>query len=138
MKGTLVLQILNIRSSFLQDRSEPAADLPDTIQFWVTDTTAWRIRTYSLDHDIHVYQLGRPQIPGEPVEWLREDSRKHFAKRIAVEHTFSFDNVRDEEEVRRVFEAVGLAPTLEVADIGFCFWKPDEEEYRTQSTPKWA
>jgi len=138
MKGTLVLQVLNIRSSFLRDQSEPAGDVPDTVQFWVTSDSAWRIRTYAIDHDIHVYQLGYKEIPGDPVEWLREDSRKHFETEIAAEHTFAFEEVQDEAEVKWVFEAVGLAPRLEVADIGFCFWKPDEANYRTQSTPKWA
>jgi hypothetical protein len=138
MKGTLVLQILNIRSSFRKERSTPAINLPDTIQFWITDDSAWRIRTYALDHDIHVYQLGHQQIPGDPVEWLRQDSREHFADEIASEYTILFSDAQEEAEVQKVFEAIGLDPRLEVADLGFCFWKPDEQKYVTQSTPDWA
>jgi hypothetical protein len=138
MKGTLVVQILNTRGSFMQNRSEPADELADTVQFWVTDSTAWRIRTWAIDHDIHVYQLGHAQIPGEPVEWLRLDSQKHFEDEIAAEHVLRFENARDETEVQEAFRAIGLDPRLEVTDIGFCFWKPDDAKYHTQSTPKWA
>lgn len=138
MKGTLVIQILNITSSFLRDISEPAGDVPDTIQFWVTADSAWRVRTYAADHDIHVYQLGREQIPGDPVEWLRADSEEHFGEEIAAGHTLLFEDVNDEAEVKRVFLAAGLPPNLEVAKIGLCFWKPDGAAYKTQSTPKWA
>jgi hypothetical protein len=138
VKGTLVVQILNTSSSFLREVEEPAGPVPDTIQFWVSADTAWRIRTYALDHDIHVYQLGHAQIPGEPAEWLRTNSREHFEDQIAVEHILNFEDVNDEAEVRRVLQAIGLADRLEVAEIGFCFWKPDEERYHTQSTPKWA
>jgi hypothetical protein len=138
MKGTLVIQVLNTTSSFLRNRSKPATGVPDTIQFWVTADAAWRVRTYALDHDIHVYQLGRQQIPGEPAEWLAQNSRENFGDDIAAEHALQFENVQNQQEVQQVLAAAGLEPRLEVAEIGFCFWKPDDEKYVTQSTPKWA
>jgi hypothetical protein len=55
---TLVLAILTTESSYAQNVERAATAVPDTIQFWLTPEKQWRIRTYAIDHDIHVYGVG--------------------------------------------------------------------------------
>src|SRR5262245_21305082 len=57
-KGTLIIGILTIESSYAQNTERPSRGVPDTLQFWIAPDRAWRIRTYATDHDIHPYSLG--------------------------------------------------------------------------------
>ncbi|HEV3082078.1 MAG TPA: hypothetical protein VGY66_20015 [Gemmataceae bacterium] len=137
MQGTLVLAVLNVKSSYVRDVEESLEgedDIPDTLQWWIGPESAWRIKTFALDHDIHVYSVG----PGstELVELAQENNAKHYGEVIACQHILAFKDCEDTKEVRRVFKKTGLSPRLEVATGRFAFWKPDDAKYRTQSQPK--
>jgi len=137
MQGTLVLAVLNVKSSYLRDVEESLEgkdDIPDTLQWWIGPESAWRIKTFALDHDIHVYSVG----PGsaELVELAQENNAKHYGEVIACQHILAFKDCEDTKEVRRLFKKTGLSPRLEVATGRFAFWKPDDAKYRTQSQPK--
>jgi hypothetical protein len=61
MRGTLVLAILSIQSSYARDVEQSLDtpdDVPDTLQWWVSPQGSWRIKTYALDHDIHTHDVG--------------------------------------------------------------------------------
>ena len=58
---TLIVAILSIESSYLDEVERPVKDVPDTVQFWLTSASQWRIKTYAIDHDIHVHRLGGEQ-----------------------------------------------------------------------------
>ncbi|WP_238015737.1 hypothetical protein KZZ52_28795 [Dactylosporangium sp. AC04546] len=64
----LIVARLTVRSSYRHDREEPAtADAFDTVRFHLPagGTELCRVRTFALDHDIHVVQLtGRPSRCG--------------------------------------------------------------------------
>jgi hypothetical protein len=139
MQGTLLLTILTVKSSYARAVELPlasAADVPDTLQWWVTAASdgAWRIRTYAIDHDIHTHH-----VVGDPEHLLalaRENNRKHFAGLIRAEHALNFADCDNENEVKEVFRRVGIVPQLEIAAGRFAFWNPDEARYWTQSEPR--
>ncbi|RYD35914.1 MAG: hypothetical protein EOP85_18640, partial [Verrucomicrobiaceae bacterium] len=54
---TLILAVLNIESSYLDNLERPAGDARDTVQFWFAPDTQWRIKTYAIDHDIHIHPV---------------------------------------------------------------------------------
>jgi hypothetical protein len=53
----LVVALLTVRSSYLENTEEPHEGVPDTVEFWFTPDDDWRIKTFAIDHDIHVYQI---------------------------------------------------------------------------------
>ena len=55
----LVLAILSIQSSYLEDKEIPAERIPDTVQFWYSPGITWRVKTYAIDHDIHIGSVRR-------------------------------------------------------------------------------
>jgi hypothetical protein len=137
MQGTLVLAVLNVKSSYLQEIEESligASDIPDTLQWWIAPDRAWRIKTFALDHDIHTYSIdqGGPNL----VELAQANNLKHYGDVVDAQHVLEFQDCTDSKEVRRVFRRIKLPPRLEVSEGRFAFWKPDTCEYRTRSQPK--
>jgi len=137
MQGTLVLAVLNVKSSYLRDVEkslEGEDDIPDTLQWWIGPENAWRIKTFALDHDIHVYSVG----PGsaELVELTQENNAKHYGEVIACQHILAFKDCEDAKEVRRVFKKTGLSPRLEVATGRFAFLEAGRREVQDTVQPK--
>jgi hypothetical protein len=135
LQGTLVLAILNVRSSYIAETEEAIgdADVPDTLQWWLGDQ-AWRIKTFAVDHDVHTYSCG-PNKP-ELLELAKQNNLKHYGDVIAAQYVLEFSDCANAESVAAVLANAGLANRLEVAAPNFAFWKPDDARYRTQSKPK--
>lgn len=122
-QGTLLLAILTVRSSYIDATEEPLkseADVPDTLQWWLAATGASRIRTYAIDHDIHIHQVdGNPE---DLVAMARQNSRTHYGDIIKAEYAMTFADCQDSAEVKAAFARVGLVSRLEVAAGQFAFW----------------
>jgi len=131
-KGTLLIGVLTVQSSYKDNTETQAIKVPDTVQFWVLDSTAWRIRTFAIDHDIHTHTLGLPKT--EPIAYFRSHIERKYGEVLArlVQITVADDSAHD----RAVLEAAGLSGALERAPTGLVFWNPDGGRYRTQSTPE--
>jgi len=135
MQGTLLLAILNIRSSYSQNverragRDEP----PDTLQWWIGGDAVWRIRTFAVDHDIHTY---RAEVVPDILEIAAENNLKHYGNIIESQYHLEFADCNDRADVENVFAKTGLQPNLEVAGDRFAFWNPDQARYRTQTVPR--
>jgi len=134
---TLVLSVLTIESSYAKKVERAATVTPDTIQFWLTSSSQWRIRTYAVDHDIHTHKLGvRPDgsslTPEEAVAHLA----KHYGDVTLKTVVLRFRDPTDNGEVCRAMEGHGLAGVLECGKDGVTFYNPDKAEYRTKSNPK--
>jgi hypothetical protein len=136
MRGTLLLAILSVQSSYLREVEVPLqqpTDVPDTLQWWIGNDMVWRVKTFAVDHDIHAYSVGPPD-PGT-LELARTNNQKHYGDVIAAQHVLEFTDCGDAAEVTRVCGLAGLEPRVEVAALGFAFWRPDDTKYRTQSQP---
>ncbi len=136
MRGTLLLAILTVRSSYANRLELPLssdADLPDTLQWWIASSDAWRIRTYAIDRDVHIHQV--VGNPGALLALAMKNNRKHFGGLIEVEHYLNFSDCCNPVEVQAEFQRIGLAPRLEITVDQFAFWKPDEARYQSQTTP---
>ena len=58
MKAVLVLFLLSIKSSYVNDDESEATDEQfDTIQFVQTDKGTWRIKTFAVDEDVHLWSI---------------------------------------------------------------------------------
>jgi hypothetical protein len=137
VRGTLVLAVLTIKSSYARNVEialEQRNDVPDTLQWWFGDSACWRIRTYALDHDIHTFQIGDSRNTN--LTLATANNLKHFGDVFREQHVVKFANCTDRDELNRQFVRIGLIPRMEISAGRFAFWKPDDANYWTQSTPK--
>lgn len=133
MSLLLIVYRLAIQSSYLED-SEAEADERsfDTVQFFITDGGAWRIRTFSVDEDVHVYSLGENQ--DDIAASVAVSTEKTYGDVIAAKQEF---RAADLEELKQALQQAGWSPTLKQSkQHGFAFWVPEGTDYRTRSTPE--
>jgi hypothetical protein len=129
---TLVLAVLSVQSSYRENTEKPAGRVPDTVQWWISAEATWRIKTFAMDHDIHIHQIPSTFGPDQAIS----NTRKHYGDVIHSLHVLRFPDYTNERSVREVLKSADLATNLEVAPQGFAFWNPDHAKYRTQSQPK--
>ena len=136
-KGTLVIGVLTIESSYAQNTERPSRGVPDTLQFWIGPDGVWRIRTYATDHDIHPHSLGDlGKMKDRPTEFARDHIKKHYGDVLASTVVLEFPDTSDTNAVRKVFTQHKLKGSLEVTKVGFTFWNPDDGHYKSKTTPK--
>src|SRR5947199_7117315 len=129
----LVLAVLSTESSYASEIERPATLGVDTAQFWFGSSGAWRVRTYAIDHDIHVYQVGTPgATPGFQPENAEAHIKKHYSDVLAKLLVLRFKEPTKKIEVAQVLASQGLSGTLEVSSSGFAFYNPDRGEYKTK------
>jgi hypothetical protein len=132
---SLLIARLAVRSSYVRDLELPADGAFDTIQFYLPDhdPAVFRIRTFGLDHDIHVQQLTLPDASAEDrLTMLRAHLDRTAARVLAAVTLVSAPDLS-----RRDLAAAGIiGGDLEVAtEPTFAFWNPDGGQYRTRAAP---
>ena len=132
--GQLVVGLLTVRSSYAAEREEAADRRPDTIQWYVGPTESWRVRTYAIDHDIHVHRTDR--VPTDPIAFVRAHIEKHYGDVLDRLLVLDLPAGTTAETARAHLTAAGLPGVLEVARAGFAFVNPDAATYRSQTTPR--
>jgi hypothetical protein len=133
----LVLAVLTTESSYASEIERPATAVADTVQFWFGSSGAWRVRTYAIDHDIHVYQVGASGAsPTFQPQSAEAHIKKHYSDVLAKLVVLRFKEPNDKAEVEQILAVQGLSGTLEVAPAGFAFYNPDSVQYETKSEPK--
>jgi len=133
----LVVVLLTVESSYLQNLERPRDLVPDTVQFWFTAEVDWRIKTFAIDHDIHVHQIrtgstARKFSPKDAVA----STRKNYGDVIETVLLLEIADPNDKGEVDRVLKAHHLEGTLEIGKSGVASYNPDHGQYRSQSNPE--
>lgn len=129
----LAIFLLNVQSSYTDDAEAAALGAAaDTVQFLATPDGAWRIRTYAVDQDVHVWPLGTLDL--DVVALAHESTEKHYGDVLAQAHVIESDTGLD--GLRGGLAAHGLGDSLAVSADGYCFWVPEGSDYRTRSMPR--
>jgi hypothetical protein len=132
MKGTLIIYTLSITSSY-KDNSEAFADeYFDVIEFWINEKETYRMKTYSKDQDIHVYQWGHDGIESA-IDLAYETTDEHYGDAKVKSFRIDFNENETEIEIQNKFDVLNLKGRIEISD--FIFWNPDRREYKTISNP---
>jgi hypothetical protein len=135
MRGTLLVGILAISSSYLRDVEQSTEDgVPDTVQWWISKTGCWRIRTYGLDHDIHTHSVG--ELTESLHDFAIANTKKHYEDVLSRLVRFEIADTSDAADIRAQFSEAEMTPHFDIAAGRFMFWKPDDQRYHTQSAPK--
>ena len=135
-RGVLVIFVLGIQSSYADNVECPAVGTAhDTVQFLLVAGHAWRIKTFAVDHDVHVWRIGSSMDARQLEALARQNTHDNYGdviEKVIVVH--AGDSLTSLEP--RLVEA-GLPPYLEIAPNGdFAFWKPDASDYATRSQPQ--
>ena len=76
-------------------------------------------------------------LPGDPIEFAKDNTQKHYGDVVREVHVLRIANASDGQLTQRVLEEAGLTGgNLEVARAGFAFWNPDGGRYRSRSEPQ--
>lgn len=135
MIGVLYVAVLTVRSSYLRNFEQEAGvdDVPDTVQWWLCTGRCWRIRTFAVDHDIHLWTLDPTGEKGLELSLAKSTTAKNYGDVIASQYEVHVVGATP-ELLKRSFGAARLAPRY-VVDDDFVFWRPDDRDYVTQSRP---
>jgi hypothetical protein len=132
----LVIALLTVESSYSGDLERPTQGTPDTVQFWFTPDRDWRIKTFAIDHDIHVHVIREAEAerrfgPNDAAA----NTQKHYGDVTSRVIILEFADPTNAAEVQRTLTANGLAGTLEIGSSGVAFYNPDRARYKSQSRP---
>jgi hypothetical protein len=133
MKSVLVIFFLSVQSNYFDNTETDATDVDfDTVQFFATDQGNWRIKTYAINQDVHVWSMGG--TPDDILDLARQNTEKHYGDVLTegyiLESTDGVDGLRNELRNR------GLDDHLEISKSGFVFWAPAGSNYHSRSTPQ--
>lgn len=83
--------------------------------------------------DIHAYQVANSLQT--TLELAKKNNHDNYGDIIKNQHQIHFVDCSNATELEAEFRQIGLAPRLEIKDQ-FVFWKPDDADYWTKSSPK--
>ena len=126
---SLYIYECSVRSSYIKNNELPATDLDfDTVQWWLSASGSWRVRTFDIDNDIHVHHIPRPMTLNE-IDILM---KKRYSDVLVGRFDFNSISLNDNE----IIVSKMKSGTLEVAPNGlFAFWNHDGRRYLSQSNP---
>lgn len=130
--GTLLVYILSVESSYAQDIERLAKDRFDTLQWWIGESGAWRIKTY----DIHPHRLETAAPAADLLKLAKENTRKHYRDVISRVVEIPIPSGLSDDGLRTLIQKHGLASRFEWVSAGYLLWLPDERRYRSQTKPK--
>ena len=134
--GTLIIYKLTVESSYADDFERPAEESFDTIQWWIGNKRAWRIKTYAVDNDIHPYRLETNKPKSELLELAAANTKKNYGDVIGKRFIIEIPDGPSEEIVRELLRNQGLKESHEWVDSGYFLWLPDGIELKTKTKPK--
>jgi hypothetical protein len=133
MKTVLAIFFLSVQSSYSGNTESPATEETfDTVQFYASNGSNWRIKTYATDQDVHIWSLG-DNVP-DIVALARSNTEKHYGD--VLSEGYIIETTEGLEGVRKELVKRGLSPCLEVTNSGAVFWAPEGSHYKTKSKPE--
>lgn len=133
MKTVLVIFFLSVQSSYSGNTESPATEETfDTVQFYSSNGSNWRIKTYATDQDVHIWSLGDNDT--DIVTLARSNTEKHYGDVLSEGYIIKTEEGL--EGIRREIAKRGLSTHLEVTNSGAVFWAPEGTKYRTKSKPQ--
>ena len=133
----LVVVLLTVESSYLRNTERPVDGVSDTVQFCFTHDRDWRIKTYAMDHDIHVHVIrepGQERVFGAAA--AEANSEKHYGDIIDRLLVLEFAEPTDPVATAGVLAGYNLPGRLEFGASGVAFYNPDGRRYHSQSVPQ--
>ncbi|MBL8021578.1 MAG: hypothetical protein JNM27_18045 [Leptospirales bacterium] len=136
MKTTIIIVILSVASSYSRNVEEPAATHYDTLQWWITPTQIFRIKTFALDSDLHVHTI-KPDATRDFVKIASENNQKHYGDITIRSVQIEIAGDLQAQDWRKILAAHKLSGRFETStDKKIPFWNPDGRSYNTTTAPQ--
>ncbi len=133
MKTILVIFFLSVQSSYSNNTSVAATERSfDTVQFYVSNGAAWRIKTYAKDEDVHIWSIDASTR--DLVKLAKENTIKHYGDVLSEGYVIETEDGL--VGIRRELVSRGLSDHLELPPSGAAFWTPAGTRYRSKSVPQ--
>jgi hypothetical protein len=133
MKTVLVIFFLSVQSSYSGNTEVAATPISfDTVQFYASNGSAWRIKTYARDEDVHIWSIG--SNVDDIINLAKENTAKHYGDVLAEGYVIETSDGL--EGVKRELFSRGLDDHLERLPSGAVFWSPLGTRYRSKSVPE--
>ena len=127
MKGILLIYVLSITSSYNDDVEHISSTRFDVLEWWIAEDKTFRIKTFSMDNDIHIYQIDSSY--GK--ELAIKNSIDNYGDVIANSYEIQLNGTEKIEDLQQKLKDLGLKGNFEISD--FVFWNPDGFTYKTKS-----
>ena len=106
----LVVALLAVESSYSANLERPSQGVPDTVQFWFSPDADWRVKTFAIDHDIHIHKVGTRATPQRLTpEAAVANTRKHYGDVLSSILVLEFSDPKDAAAVTRILQAHNTA-----------------------------
>jgi hypothetical protein len=133
LKGCVwLLYTFTIEGSYAQDIERPATRVPDTFQYWITPSCAFDVRTFAIDQDIRVLRLEHEGHVDDPVAYFQEVAQETYGDIIQAHYRIEATGDESVESLRKKVCALGLHPHVEMTELGFPLWLPEDAKYYTK------
>ncbi len=130
---TWLIYVLTVEGSYLQNTERPAIGAPDTYQCWITPNAAFDVRTFAIDKDVRILQMGHPGGISDPVQYFQELALEIYGDIIARSYRITAVAGETAEQLREKVKTLGLHPNVEYTPFGFPLWLPEDAKYWSQS-----
>ena len=130
--GHWLIYVLTTEGSYLQNLERPASGAPDTMQYWISGTLAWDIRTFSIDKDLRILELDLSSFDGDPVTKLNDIATKTYGEILAETHHIDVPEGATDGELIRLVQDKGLFPQASWTVLDFPLWLPETTEYASR------
>lgn len=132
LTSTLIICLLDTQSSHAGNEEIPATEHAfDTVQYYASERGVWRINTFAMDHDVHVWPLG--ESVADIVELATANTQKQYGDALRVCRVFQATGGID--GLRIALLRHGMSPHLEIDATGCVFWAPEGTRYFSKSNP---
>lgn len=134
MKTTLIIFFLGIQSSYSENKEERVEGFGDTVQWVISEDQVWRVRTYSIDEDVHLHLVASKRDPAvDYVALAHSNTEKHYGDVLESELTLESND--GPSGIEAGLTVNGLDAHLNIAPNGAFFWSPIGTSYSTKSQP---
>jgi hypothetical protein len=115
----LIIAVLTIESSYLDEVERPATTVEDTVQFLFSRDSQWRIKTFAIDHDIHVHKLDTSETRLS-VERAKENIRKTYGDVTSRILVINFLDPASDDDVQRTLKENKLNRVRLQSNVNAC------------------
>lgn len=136
METTIILTTLKIKSSYIENKEFIIAndyDIPDTIQWIISNDAVLRIKTFSIDHDIHIHKMRSNNV--NFIELAKQNNSDNYGDAIHSQHILHFNNLPDIKEANLRLKDIGFTGEFRELFDTYIYWSPDAADYKTKSEP---
>ena len=127
--GTWLIYVLTMEGSYQQNLERSAINAPDTMQYWISDSIAWDIRTFAIDKDLRILQLDISNLNEDPIIYLDGIAKRTYQDIIKDSYKIDVSGSDTDKHLVGHVSKHGLYPSARWTELNFPLWFPERADY---------